>query len=218
MEIPFQIHIADSAIEQLQQKLAATVFPNELDGAGWDYGAPLADITRLVARWRSGYDWRKQEALMNSRMPQFTRDIHVDGFGNLNIHYVHQKSAVEGAIPLLFVHGCKYPSIIVVAYITEVLNLEHFEHSLGPGSFLEVQKILRFSWKDPPSIPLSMLWPSVFRDTVSRRDQRRKVFRQSSVQRRVNKSNMITKITVLKSFQVGNALMLALGYQEYGEW
>ena len=109
MEKPFQIHIADSALEQLQQKLAATVFPDELNGAGWDYGAPLADITRLIARWRNGYDWRKQEALMNSSMPQFTRDIHVDGFGNLNVHYVHQKSAVEGAIPLLFVHGCECP-------------------------------------------------------------------------------------------------------------
>lgn len=107
MESPFKICISDSAIEQLQQKLAATVLPDELDGAGWDYGAPLADIKRLVARWRNGYDWRKQEELLNSNLPQFTRDIHVDGFGSLNIHYVHQRSGVESAIPLLFVHGCE---------------------------------------------------------------------------------------------------------------
>ncbi|KJA16952.1 hypothetical protein HYPSUDRAFT_1105134 [Hypholoma sublateritium FD-334 SS-4] len=117
MESPFKICIPDSVLEQLQQKLATTVLPDELDDAGWDYGAPLPDIKRLVARWREGYDWRKQEALLNSGMPQFTRDIHVDGFGSLNIHYVHQRSGVEGAIPLLFVHG-------------------------WPGSFLEVQKIL----------------------------------------------------------------------------
>jgi hypothetical protein len=36
----------------------------------------------------------------------FTRDIQVEGFGVLNIHYVHQRSQVQGAIPLLFVHGC----------------------------------------------------------------------------------------------------------------
>jgi hypothetical protein len=36
----------------------------------------------------------------------FTRDIEVEGFGVLNIHYVHQRSKVKSAIPLLFVHGC----------------------------------------------------------------------------------------------------------------
>ncbi|KAH9037763.1 hypothetical protein EDB84DRAFT_1124766 [Lactarius hengduanensis] len=39
----------------------------------------------------------------------------VDGFGELNVHDVHQKSTAKGAIPLLFVHG-------------------------WPGSFLEVTK------------------------------------------------------------------------------
>jgi hypothetical protein len=32
--------------------------------------------------------------------------MEVGGFGELNVHYVHQRNAVEGAIPLLFVHGC----------------------------------------------------------------------------------------------------------------
>jgi hypothetical protein len=33
----------------------------------------------------------------------------VEGFGELSVHYVHQRSSVKGAIPLLFVHGCKSP-------------------------------------------------------------------------------------------------------------
>ncbi|KAH9035739.1 hypothetical protein EDB85DRAFT_2288509 [Lactarius pseudohatsudake] len=32
----------------------------------------------------------------------FTRTIEVDGFGELNVHDVHQKSTAKGAIPLLF--------------------------------------------------------------------------------------------------------------------
>jgi hypothetical protein len=32
----------------------------------------------------------------------------VVGHGTLNIHYVHQKSAVPDALPLLFVHGCVF--------------------------------------------------------------------------------------------------------------
>ncbi|KAF9556760.1 alpha/beta-hydrolase [Agrocybe pediades] len=116
-EVPYKIAVADESIQLLKQKLALTTFPDELENAGWEYGVPLADVRRLIARWKDGYDWRKYEAQINEELPQFTRDIDVEGFGKLNIHYVHKKSEVANAIPLLFVHG-------------------------WPGSFTEVQKVL----------------------------------------------------------------------------
>ncbi|KAF8802595.1 alpha/beta-hydrolase [Phlegmacium glaucopus] len=116
-EVSFSIAVPDERLSILQQKLALTTFPDELEDAGWDYGAPLADIRRLVSRWKEGYDWRKHEAQLNADLPQFTKDIEVEGHGTLNIHYIHKKSEVVDAIPLLFVHG-------------------------WPGSFIEVRKIL----------------------------------------------------------------------------
>ncbi|KAL8648184.1 MAG: hypothetical protein Q9210_005136 [Variospora velana] len=113
---PFTVSIPDNQLEALSQKLATTTFPNELDGAGSDYGAPLADIKRLAKFWREKYDWRTAETKINE-LPNFKTLIEVDGFPSLDIHFVHQKSAIDGAIPLLFVHG-------------------------WPGSFLEVEKIL----------------------------------------------------------------------------
>jgi hypothetical protein len=107
-EVPFKISVSDEKITQLKAKLDAVAFPDELEDAGWAYGAPLTDIKRIVARWQNGFDWRAQEKMLNDELPQFTRDINVDGFGTLNIHYVHQKSQVVDAIPLLFVHGCEY--------------------------------------------------------------------------------------------------------------
>lgn len=109
-EQPFTLTIPDAELELLHKKLELTRFPDELEGAGWDYGVPLAHVKRLVARWTDGFDWRASEAAINT-VPQFTRDINVEGFGTLNIHYVHQKSDLDSAIPLLFVHGCKYPPI-----------------------------------------------------------------------------------------------------------
>lgn len=106
-EQTFQIDISSEQIAQLKQKLSLTIFPDELDDAGRAYGAPLSDIKRLVARWLDGFDWKAQEAAINADLPQFTRDIEVDRFGKLNIHYVHKKSTVADAIPLLFVHGCE---------------------------------------------------------------------------------------------------------------
>lgn len=103
---PFEISIPDERVELLKKKLSLATFPDELDEAGWDLGAPLADVKRLTTYWNDGFDWRKQESQLNNKLPQFTTDITVDGFGSLEIHLVHQKSEIKGAIPLLFVHGC----------------------------------------------------------------------------------------------------------------
>jgi hypothetical protein len=103
---PFTINIDESRLRRLHQKLELADFPPELDDAGSTYGAPLSDVTRVAKYWKDGFDWRAQEAKLN-RLPQFTTDITVEGFGDLNIHFVHQKSEILGAIPLLFVHGCE---------------------------------------------------------------------------------------------------------------
>ena len=48
-EKPFKVAIPDADIEHLHRALELTRFPDELDGAEWDYGVPLADVKRLVA-------------------------------------------------------------------------------------------------------------------------------------------------------------------------
>lgn len=67
------------------------------------------EIRRLsggVERWETGYDWRSHEKALNDALPMFTRDIDVDEFGTLNLHYVHARSTVANAIPLFYSHGC----------------------------------------------------------------------------------------------------------------
>ncbi|KAI0829702.1 alpha/beta-hydrolase [Trametes gibbosa] len=124
---PFTLAVPDADVDLLRAKLELATLPHELDGAGWKYGAPLADIQRLAEYWKSTFDWRKAERSINE-LPQFTTDIEVDGFGSLNIHFLHQKSEVENAIPLLFVHG-------------------------WPGHFLEVRKMLPYLTAGSPDHP-----------------------------------------------------------------
>ena len=102
---PYTISVSEEKRQRLIKKLEATTFPDELDQAGWDYGAPLADVKRLGTYWKEEFDWGKQEAKLNE-LPNFKTAIQVDGFESLDIHFVYQKSKVEGAIPLLFSHGC----------------------------------------------------------------------------------------------------------------
>ena len=102
---PYTISVSEEQRQHLTKKLETTNFPDELDQADWDYGVPLADVKRLAIYWREKFDWPKQEAKLNE-LPNFKTTIQVDGFEPLDIHFVYQKSDVEGAIPLLFSHGC----------------------------------------------------------------------------------------------------------------
>ena len=103
---PFRIAVAQSEIDDLNRRLAATRWPDELPG----YGFPLSQARELAEYWRSGYDWRKQEARLNE-LPQFSTSI--DG---QTIHFVHVRSKRADALPLLLVHG--WPGSIV-----EFLNI-----------------------------------------------------------------------------------------------
>lgn len=103
----FRIDVPNSALQSLQDKLAASTFAPEVEFSDdWSYGAPLAQVRRLAAYWRQGFDWRAHEARLNE-LPHFTTRVAVDGFGELRIHLVHKKSSRNGSIPLLFCHGCE---------------------------------------------------------------------------------------------------------------
>ena len=145
-EAPFQISVPDDALALLRRKLSDARFPDEIDDAGWDYGVPLSDLKRLVDKWKDSYDWRVHERELN-KLPMFTRDLEVEGFGVLNIHYVHQRSEVQGAIPLLFVHGCASSPSSLFACVADQYSC------LGPGSFIEVTKILPLLTAGGPGYP-----------------------------------------------------------------
>jgi hypothetical protein len=61
----FEVHIPDAALDDLRARLALARFPDELDDAGWAYGAPLSDVKRLVKHWQEKYDWREAEREIN---------------------------------------------------------------------------------------------------------------------------------------------------------
>ncbi|CAJ2510210.1 Uu.00g061100.m01.CDS01 [Anthostomella pinea] len=101
---PYTIAVDDSRMKDLKLRLSLAKFPDELNDAAWEMGAPLADVKRLTKYWQDSYDWRRAETELN-KLPQFVTDIQADGFEPLAIHFIHVRSKVKGAIPLLFIHG-----------------------------------------------------------------------------------------------------------------
>lgn len=131
----YQVAVPDSKLDALKQKLSLSTFPDELDDSAWDMGATLEDVKRLAAYWENGFDWRAQEAKLNE-LPNYHEPIAVDGFGELDIHYLHQPSTSPDAIPLLFVHG-------------------------WPGSYLEVTKLLSALQQSGNGVAFHVVAPSL---------------------------------------------------------
>jgi pimeloyl-ACP methyl ester carboxylesterase len=115
---PFKINIPEEDLELLRKKLELTRLPDQPEGYTIKQGVPVPEISRTLDHWKQEFlpKWRQHEAKLN-KLPMFTRPVQSDGFGTLDIHFVHARSKREDAIPLLFVHG-------------------------WPGSFLEVTKML----------------------------------------------------------------------------
>lgn len=95
----FRIDVPDGVLDDLRRRLDATRWPDEVEGAGWDYGTSLGYMRALAAYWRSGYDWRRREAELN-RLPQFRATL--DGH---RIHFVHQRGQGPKPLPLVISHG-----------------------------------------------------------------------------------------------------------------
>ncbi|KAG9515279.1 alpha/beta-hydrolase, partial [Aureobasidium melanogenum] len=133
----YRINIDESRLEDLRKRLDLATFPDELDDLedGWAYGSPLADIKRLTSYWRNEYDWRKVEVQLNE-LPNFETTVTVDGFGDIELHFLHQPNSAPDAVPLLFVHG-------------------------WPGSYLEVSKMLAALSTSANSVSFHVVAPSL---------------------------------------------------------
>jgi len=75
------------------------------DDGGWAYGANLPYMQELCAYWLEEYDWRLHETRLNE-FPNYKASI--DGF---DVHFIHEKSSVSSAIPLIITHG--WPGSVV---------------------------------------------------------------------------------------------------------
>ena len=102
---PFRIDVPSEVLDDLHARLAHTRWPEAECVDDWSQGIPLAYTRELAAYWADGYDWRSREAALN-RFDQFTTEI--DG---LDIHFIHQRSPHEDALPLVITHG--WPGSIV---------------------------------------------------------------------------------------------------------
>lgn len=101
---PFRVEFPQADLDDLRERLERARFAPAAPGDAWEYGTPVSYLRDMVDRWKT-FDWRAVEGRINA-LPNFTTDI--DG---QTVHFIHARSEVEGATPLLLAHS--YPGSVL---------------------------------------------------------------------------------------------------------
>jgi pimeloyl-ACP methyl ester carboxylesterase len=97
--VPFAVTFDPADVDDLRRRLLNTRWPERETVEDWSQGVPLSFVRDLAEHWCDGYDFAAAEARMNT-WPQFI--THLD---DLDIHFVHARSAEPDALPLVITHG-----------------------------------------------------------------------------------------------------------------
>ena len=59
---PFVIGVTDAKLDDLRQRIAATLWPDKETVADQSQGVPLATMQQLARYWATDYDWRNGQS------------------------------------------------------------------------------------------------------------------------------------------------------------
>lgn len=122
---PFTINVDPNFLYRPSRPISDIVPP-------WNNGPPVSDIAKLQEYFLEQYSWENVQAQLNQKYKGIMYTTTVSAGSNytepVHLHFAHQKSNREDAIPLLMVHG--FPS--------SFLEFEYVIHDLAfpPNSSL----------------------------------------------------------------------------------
>ena len=160
----FEIKIPEESLGDLKARLRNTRWPDEVEGAGWDYGTPLAYLRELVDYWIDDYDWRKEEAALNE-LPQFHAKI--DGY---DIHFVHVRGRGPAPLPLVLTSGWPSSFAEMRKIIGPLADPAAHGAAAGDSFDLVIPSLPGFGFSGRPlkrgSIAVDRLWRRLMKDEL----------------------------------------------------
>ena len=153
---PFSAKVDDDTLSDLHRRLEQTRWPDQVDEAGWDYGAELSYMRELIDYWLHTYDWKKQEQILNG-LPQFRATI--DG---LNIHFVYVRGNGPDPLPLIITHGWPSSFAEMVPIVDQLANPARYGADAVDSFDVVVPSLPGFGFSDRPvrrgPLPVDPLW------------------------------------------------------------
>jgi pimeloyl-ACP methyl ester carboxylesterase len=107
---PYTIDVKPSVIAEVLTRVRNFHETKPIDAPDWFDGPPVSKINAIAKYWAEDYDWYKVQDQINKNFTHFYTTVPSPGgnYGSdepLGLHFIHQRSEREDAIPILFLHG-----------------------------------------------------------------------------------------------------------------
>jgi pimeloyl-ACP methyl ester carboxylesterase len=139
---PFEIRVSENVLADLGRRLTATRWPPEL-ARGWALGASVDYMAELVDWWRTSFDWRRQEAAINT-FSHFKADV--DG---VRLHFVYERGRGPNAIPLLLIHGWPSSFYEFLPVVSQLADPERYGGDARDSFDVVVPSLPGYGFSDP---------------------------------------------------------------------
>lgn len=166
---PFEIRVAEEVLQDLKRRLASTRWPDEIVGAEWEYGTNLDYLKQLISYWHDAFDWRAQEASLNS-FANFREKIE-----GLNVHFIYERGKGPKPIPLIITSGWPSSFFEITKIIPFLTDPAKYGGNSADSFDVIVPSIPGFGFSDRPSqkgfhVPqIAHLWKQLMVDVLGYR-------------------------------------------------
>ncbi len=98
---PFAVEVDQAVLDDLVARIERTAWPDQPADVTWELGVDGRYLRDLAEHWAHGFDWRTQEARLNTTLPGLRARV-----GELDVH-VARLPAVggRGRPPVVLLHG-----------------------------------------------------------------------------------------------------------------
>jgi len=160
-----RLNVPAEVLDDLQVRLAATRLPQQQAGPDWATGTPISFVSRLVERWRSGFDWRAWEERIN----RFNnRLVEVDG---VTIHVLIEPGSGPNPLPLVLTNGWPGSFLEFLDIVDVLAHPERHGGDVADAFTVIIPSLPGYGLSPAPSGPLSPtrvaeLWSKLAREIL----------------------------------------------------
>lgn len=152
---PYTIHVPQAVLDDLQTRLSATRWTDDLAGAGWGYGTEAGYLQSLLAYWQNSFDWRAQEAKLNrfSHYRAAMKEVTEEASGSMGIHYIYERGKGKNPMPIILTHGWPDSFYRMVKLIPLLTDPAAFGGDPADSFDVVVPSIPGYGFSDRPTAP-----------------------------------------------------------------
>lgn len=144
---PFSFHVPDETLVHIRERVVSYPWHEMPDDGGWDYGTNMTYLKDLCAYWTGGFDWRAQEARINS-FANYTAKV--DG---IDMHFILEQGSGPNPMPLMISHGWPGSVAEFYALIEPLAHPERFGGNVEDAFTVIAPSLPGFGFSGRPPRP-----------------------------------------------------------------